>query len=53
MAMPGIVTYEVTDTTHIAITFSEPLDPATAAVLSNYVIDRRPRPSACNSTARR
>ena len=36
LAMPGIVSYEVTDTTHIVLTFSEPLNPATAAVLSNY-----------------
>ena len=36
LAMPGIVRYEVTDTTHIVLTFSKPLHPATATAISNY-----------------
>ncbi len=36
--VPGIVSYAVPDTTHVEITFSEALDPATAGVLANYVL---------------
>jgi len=38
MTIPGIVSYGVLDKTHVEITFSEPLDPATAEVLGNYAI---------------
>ena len=37
VAVPGIVSYAVPDTSHIEITFTEPLDPATAEVPDNYV----------------
>ncbi len=38
VAIPGIVSYSVPDKRHVEITFSEPLDPATAAVLANYTM---------------
>ena len=37
LGVPGIVSYDWPDNQHIEIYFSEPLNPATAGVLSNYV----------------
>ena len=37
VTIPGIASYGVTDKTHVEISFSEPLDPATADVLGNYL----------------
>ena len=41
VGVPGIVSYDWPDNQHIEIYFSEPLNPATAGVLSNYVLHRR------------
>jgi hypothetical protein len=35
---PGIVTHEVVDSRHLTLTFSQPLDPATAGVLGRYAM---------------
>ena len=35
---PGIVAHEVVDSRHLTLTFSEPLNPATAGVLSRYAM---------------
>jgi len=37
VTVPGIVSYTIPDKTHVEITFSEPLDPATAEVPDNYL----------------
>ncbi len=38
LGVPGIVFYDWPDSRHIEVYFSEPLDPATAGLLSNYLL---------------